>query len=378
MDTEELLKHRMHKFRKIGMFQEGLPVDSKKKVNMKMKEEPIVRTSSLNIEDEVKKLMQQRLDAKESSVELPESALNEMIEKLEREVDREYSEAVKAIGLKDRLVMLREEFSKIKLQDQLMPPVLKDKIEKLKDEFAQGVSAAPNYETLKSRLDMLMELSKIKIDSANKKKYARLKQQVNKKYVEIMNRPDMKEKNKALEDEIENSGVSADDLGPELKEKIVQRKKEIELEMVDAIKALGLDVAAVRPKAKEISEQIPIDVKVKEKELNEEIKGEIENVFKSTDLKDKIEVLKLEVAKAGKTPNVASKNRIAALEQQIKGGLVEAMTSSNLKEKHEELQAEISKVIESLENQNPKEDPPKEDESLENQNPKEDGSTYDE
>ena len=364
MDTEELLKHRMHKFRKIGMFQEGLPVDSKKKVNMKMKEEPIVRTSNLNIEDEVKKLMQQRLDAKESSVELPESALNEMIEKLEREVDREYSEAVKAIGLKDRLVMLREEFSKIKLQDQLMPPVLKDKIEKLKDEFAQSVSAAPNYETLKSRLDMLMELSKIKIDSANKKKYARLKQQVNKKYVEIMNRPDMKEKNKALEDEIENSGVSAEDLGPELKEKIVQRKKEIELEMVDAIKALGLDVAAVRSKAKEISEQIPIDVKVKEKELNEEIKGEIENVIKSTDLKEKIEVLKLEVAKAGKTPNVASKNRIAALEQQIKGGLVEAMNSSNLKEKHEELQAEISKAIESLEN--------------ENQNPKEDDSTCDE
>ena len=379
MDTEELLKHRMNKFRKIGMFQEGLPVDSKKKVNMKMKEEPIVRTSNLNIEDEVKKLMQQRLDAKESSVELPESALNEMIEKLEREVDREYSEAVKAIGLKDRLVMLREEFSKIKLQDQLMPPVLKDKIEKLKDEFAQSVSAAPNYETLKSRLDMLMELSKIKIDSANKKKYARLKQQVNKKFVEIMNRPDMKEKNKALEDEIESSGVSAgQELGPELKEKIVQRKKEIELEMVDAIKALGLDVAAVRPKAKEISEQIPIDVKVKEKELNEEIKGEIENVIKSTDLKDKIEVLKLEVAKAGKTPNVASKNRIAALEQQIKGGLVEAMNSSNLKEKHEELQAEISKAIESLENQNPKEDPPKEDGSLENQNPKEDDSTYDE
>ena len=121
-----------------------------------------------------------------------------------------------------------------------------------------------------------------------------------------------------------------------------------------------------------------MDVKVKVEELNEEIKGEIENVIKSTGLKEKIEVLKFEVAKAGKTPNVASKNRIAALEQQIKEGLVEATNSSNLKEKHEELQAEISKAIESLENQNPKEDPPKEDGSLENQNPKEDDSTYDE
>ncbi|KAH1031750.1 hypothetical protein J1N35_043924 [Gossypium stocksii] len=31
MDTEELLKHRMHKFRKLGGFQEGVPIDPKKK-----------------------------------------------------------------------------------------------------------------------------------------------------------------------------------------------------------------------------------------------------------------------------------------------------------------------------------------------------------
>uniref|UniRef100_A0A2N9FBG5 acetyl-CoA carboxytransferase n=1 Tax=Fagus sylvatica TaxID=28930 RepID=A0A2N9FBG5_FAGSY len=379
MDTQELLKHRMLKHRKIGGFQEGIPVEPKKKINMKKREEPIRKTSDLNIEDEVKKLMQQRLNAKESSMEAPEAGLNEIIEKLKREVDHEFSEAVKAIGLNDRLVKLREEFSAVNLQDQLMHPALKDKIEKLKNEFDQGLSAAPNYESLKSKLDMLKELSKSKILAEKSNKAAALKREINKKFAEVLDRPDIKEKYRALKDEIENSGVTFQDLDDGMKEKIVKVKNEIELELADAIKSLGLDIEVVKPKAKELSEQTPFDVKVKIEELNEEINGEIENVIKSTDLRDKIELLKLEVAKAGKTPDVASKKRIAALEQQIKRGLAEALDSSNLKEKHEELKAEISKTIESsggldgsLKEQYPREDGPTYDE------PREEGSTYDE
>ncbi|GAV68539.1 ACCA domain-containing protein [Cephalotus follicularis] len=56
MNIEELLKHRMLKFRKIGGFQEGVPVDPIKKVNMKKKEEPIVRRTSQELEGEVAKL----------------------------------------------------------------------------------------------------------------------------------------------------------------------------------------------------------------------------------------------------------------------------------------------------------------------------------
>ena len=48
MDTEELLKHRMLKFRKLGGFQEGVPVDPKKKVNMKKKEEQTFSTTQIN------------------------------------------------------------------------------------------------------------------------------------------------------------------------------------------------------------------------------------------------------------------------------------------------------------------------------------------
>ncbi|KAG7964990.1 hypothetical protein I3843_09G201200 [Carya illinoinensis] len=370
MDTPELLKHRMLKFRKIGGFQEGLPVDPKKKVNMKKKEEPIRKTSDLNIEDEVKKLMQQRLDAKESSVMPPQSDLDEMINKLKREVDREFFEAVKTIGLKDRFVMLRGEFSKLNSEDHLVHPALKDKVEKLRDELNQGLPAAPNYESLKHKLDMLKELSKTKSLAEKNYKASTLKQEINKKFAEVLDRPDVQEKYRALKAEIENSGASmVQDLDHGLREKIVKVKKDIELELADALKSLDLDVEVVNSKVKKLSEQQTSfsDVKVKMQELNEEIKDGIENVIKSSDLKDKIELLKLEVAKAGKTPNTVSKNRIAALEQQIKQSLAAALDSSNLKEKHEKLKAEISKTIESSEGL---------DGSLEKQYAKEDDSTY--
>ncbi|KAE8099264.1 hypothetical protein FH972_017260 [Carpinus fangiana] len=371
MDTPELLKHRMLKFRKIGGFQEGLPVDPKKKINMKKKEEPIWKTSGLNIEDEVKKLMQQRLDAKEPSVTSQLSGMDEMMAKLKREVDREFSEAAKAIGLKDRLTTLRGEFSKVNSQDQLVHPALKDKFEKLRDELNKGLSAAPNYESLKYKLDVLKELSKSKSLAEKSNKGATLKQEINKKFAEVMDRPDIKEKYRALKAEIENVGVSTvQDLDHELKEKIVKVKREIELELANALKSLGLDVEVVKSKAKELSEQTSFsDVKVKIEELNDEIKEGIENVVKSSDLKEKIELLKLEIAKAGKTPDVVSKNRIQALEQQIKQSLAEALDSSNLKEKHEKLKAEISKTIESSGGL---------DGSLKRQYPNEDGSTYDE
>ncbi|CBI30435.3 unnamed protein product, partial [Vitis vinifera] len=118
METQELLKHRMLKFRKIGGFQEGIPVDPERKVNMKKREEPVA--------------------------------------------------------------------------------------DKTPDE-------------------------------------------INKRFKEVMDRADLKEKIEALKAEIENSEMSTiGDLDDELKEKIVRVKKEIEFEMAEVLKSLGLDVAGMR------------------------------------------------------------------------------------------------------------------------------------
>uniref|UniRef100_A0A6M2EUT9 acetyl-CoA carboxytransferase n=1 Tax=Populus davidiana TaxID=266767 RepID=A0A6M2EUT9_9ROSI len=361
MDTEALLKHRMLKFRKIGGFQEGVPVDPIRKVNMKKKEEPITRkTPVLELEDEVEKLKEQISKAKESSSKLTELALNEMIEKLKKEIDLEYSEAVEAIGLKDRLLNLREECAKANSQDHLMHPVLMDKIEKLHDEFNKGLPTVPNYASLKYKLGMLKEFSKAKCALEKKSKGEELKLDIDKKIKEVMDRPEIKEKMQVLKAEVQKSGAStAADLDEGTRERISKMKKEIQLELANVLKSMDLDVEIVTAK-----KLIDDGLKGKVESLREETNKKIENLMNSSDLKTTIQLLKLEVAKAGKTPDVASKKKIEALEQQIRQKLATAMNSSEIKSKHEELLAEIALESNgSLKNDDPKEGTPKNDES---------------
>ncbi|GMJ03196.1 acetyl Co-enzyme a carboxylase carboxyltransferase alpha subunit [Hibiscus trionum] len=345
MNTEELLHHRMHKFRKLGGFQENAQLDPKKKVNMKKKEDTVRRTSNAELEGEVEKLKQQILKAKESSSKPPEMALKDMIEKLKTEVDHEYFEAIKAMGLKDRLEMLREEVSKVNSRDQLMNPVIRNKIEKLKDELNQNLSAAPNYSTLKYKLDMLKEFSKAKSLSDA----ATLKQEVNKKFNEVMSRPEINEKLEAIKAEVQNSGSSNfADLDQGMKDKVLNMKKKVELEMISALESFGLDVVFVKSNAKVLSEKASLSVfKNKMDNLNEEINKKIENVASSSELKNMVELLKLEIARAGNKPDTESKTKIEALQKQIKQRLSEAIISSELKEKHEELKAKISEMVQS-------------------------------
>ena len=365
MDTEKLLEHRRLKFRKIGGFQEGIPIDPKRKVNMKKKDEPVVaRTQHLDLEGEVEKVKQQILKAKESSSEPPISGLNETIDKLQKDIDHGFSEAAKALGFEDRFVALREEFLKANSTEQLVDPAFKSKLDKLRDEFNQNLPKAPNYENLKNKLDMLKELSKAKNLAEKNQKASIMKQEINKKFKEVVERQDVREKFGALKTEIQNSGASKfDDLDAKLKEKVVKLKKELEFEFVDVLQSLGMDVEAVKSSAAYTEELAPpLEVKAKIEELNEEIQEGIDSVINSSDLKYKIELLKFEIAKAGKKPDLAAKKRIATLEQQIKQSLASALESSRLKEKHDKLKAEIAESIESsggldgsLKNENPDE-----------------------
>ena len=345
MNTEELLKHRMLKFRKIGGFQEGIPVDPKRKVNMKKRDIPIAKKiPDAELEAEVEKLKQKVLEAKESSAEPPKLDLDEMIKKLQKEVDQEYFEAVKAMGLTDRLSKLKEEVSKANADNQLIDPLLKDKIEKLKVEFDQGLSAAPNYGRLQNKVNMLKELSKVRRLSDENKKTATLKQELKTKFDDIMNNPRIKENYEALKAEIQAVGASsASDLDDDLKRKIVEFNKEFDLQLAEALKSGGLEVKVVPAKPRDSSEESSVSgYESKIEELKKGINKEIEKSANSSDVKSKIELLKWEVAKAGETPDSESKNRIAALVQQIKQSFVEAIDSSSLKEEYENLVSEVS------------------------------------
>lgn len=346
MDTQELLRHRMLKFRKLGGFQEGVPIDPKRKVNMKKKEEPLLPPGIPDVElmDEVEKLKQEIQKAKESTGKIPDTGLNEMIEKLRREIDFEFSEAAKALGLEEKLVMAREEFAKTRnSNDQSMHPVLKEKLDQIKDEFNRNISAAPNHASLTNKLEMLQEMSKAQKLSEKNSKVNKLKEEINKRLKEVLNRPDLKEKMDALKAEIKSTGVSrVMDLDQGIKEKLVQLKDEMDTEFSGVFESLGLNVnPALLPDAKR-----RID------EFNNEITTVMEDLVNSTDLKNKIELLKMEVAKAGKTADAESKAKIQALEQQIKQSLAQAMSFPELKEKHEKLKEEVVEIVESLEGSN--------------------------
>lgn len=340
MDKEELLKHRMLKYRKLGGFQEGIPQDPIKKAHMKKRTEPSTpRPGNLELESEVEKLKEQILKAKESSAAPPDLGMNEMIEKLKNEIDYEYSEAAKSLGLSDKFVVLQEEFTKARnSKDQLIQPALLDKLQELKDEFNQKLHTAPNYKSLETKLDMLKEVSTAKSISEKNKGASPLQLEIQKKYKEILDQPAIKQKLEALKAEIKNTGSSGiEGLDQDLKEKIGQVRKDIESELADALEPLGLRL-----------NKVPVPVKEKVDELNKESIKIIEDVIStSSDLKRKIELLKIEVAISGKTPSTESKSKIQALEQEIKQGVEKAISSSALKEKFERLKAEIAEVTSS-------------------------------
>ncbi|GFY82309.1 hypothetical protein Acr_02g0005490 [Actinidia rufa] len=120
-----------------------------------------------------------------------------------------------------------------------------------------------------------------------------------------------------------------------MKEKILQVKQDIELKSAIALISMGL----------QLEPPFLSDLNVKIEEFNEEINEGIEEVIYKSDLKYKIEQLKLEVAKARMNPDTESKIKILVLEQQIKQGLAKAMSSSELKKKFVKLKAEISEGI---------------------------------
>ncbi|KAG9138635.1 hypothetical protein Leryth_020472 [Lithospermum erythrorhizon] len=336
MDTEELLRHRMLKFRKIGGFQEGVPIDPKRKENMKKKEEPLVpleKTSEQDLLVELETLKEQVKKAREASMELPEPELNGIIKRLKKEVDYEYAEAAKALGLEDKMVMLREEIAKAR--NSIDDPMVKEKIDNLQQEFDQNLPKAPNYARLEYKLRMFKELTKL-LQTQNPKS-TELKQEINNRLNSVINRPDLQQKYQTLKAEIYYCGASSlEELNEELKEKILLLKDEIESACTAALESIGLQAATV-----------PAIVEKVVDSFNSQIFQAMDNVINSSDLRRKIEMLRIERLKAGESPDAESQTKIHALEDQIKQDLAKAMDTPEWKEKHEKLMAKISETVES-------------------------------
>lgn len=345
METEELLQHRMLKYRKIGGVQEGIPIDPERKWAVKKKDVPERR---LDLEVDVENVKQQILNASGSSSEPPTLNLNETIEKLKKDVDDEISMAVIALGLQDRFLALWEEILNTGSDDQPLDPALEEKIQKLEDEFSEKLPTFANYETLKDNMDMLKELYKAQNLAEKNRMAALLKEEINTKFKEVLERPDIKEKYESLAAEVQNSGVTKfENLEPQLKEKILKLREEVEFEFAFVLDCLGLEIEEILPNPRYLTEEPAPELKAKLEEFEKEINHGIENVVHSSDLKDKIELLKSEFAKAVDSTDPESVDRVLALEKEIKQSLEASLASSNLKDKYEKLTEEISESTES-------------------------------
>ncbi|KAJ0520798.1 putative acetyl-CoA carboxylase [Helianthus annuus] len=242
MGTEELLRQRMLKYRKIGRFQEGLPVDPEKKVNMKRKEEPRPGLISDKVLlGEVDKLKEQIMKAKElSSIDMDQ---NRLIEKLKREITYEFSEAAKALGIEEKLIRMREEFAKA--ENEQLTSVQIENLENLKNEFNENLASAPNYGRLKYKLSLLKEVTEAKIFAENYKKTHPLKAKVNEKFKEVLEKSTLKKKMENLKAEVEKAGVSTfEEFDQELKEKVLDVREEVEYEFVNALESSGVHVTS--------------------------------------------------------------------------------------------------------------------------------------
>ncbi|CAL9112473.1 unnamed protein product, partial [Musa textilis] len=153
MDKDSLLNQQHMKFQLLGGFVEGEPVEPEIKRNMKKKEADVSQVTA-DMEMEIESLKKAAREAKGKS---PVSAIStETIEKLRQEVDKEMINASVSMGLQENLETLKLEVSKSPdAPDETVSPALKDRIERLVQEFKHNLYRPGSFIGLKQKLDML-------------------------------------------------------------------------------------------------------------------------------------------------------------------------------------------------------------------------------
>ncbi|KAK5776059.1 hypothetical protein PVK06_044017 [Gossypium arboreum] len=310
MDMEELLRHRMLKFRSIGGFQEGKPVEPERKRNMKPSDAS--RLNAADIESDLEKLKKNILEAKVPSDPITDQA----IEKLKQDVDNEVTRAFISMGLQEKLESLKLELSRAS-DNQTLNRNLKVKVDKLMQKFKQNLSRPGAYLGLKQKLEKLSMVSRL---IEQKEKGEKLKAEINQKIPS-----EIKEKLEQLETAQANLS-KGDPLDEDLVAEAVKAKKEL----IEVLKSANLEIVGVakRKAAAELQEKI-VNVK-------KEIDGEIERVIDVAGLHGKIEELKAEMVIDSSSPKVEK------LQAEIKEEIRTALDDTALKQKVENLRREFA------------------------------------
>ncbi|KAJ1408588.1 ClpP/crotonase-like domain superfamily [Sesbania bispinosa] len=311
MDAKELLHHRHLKFRSIGGFQEGKPVEPERKRNMKPSD--INSSKFTDIESELQSLKKKILEAKEPS----DPISMEEIQKLVKDVDQEITKALISMGLAEKVQSVKLELSKA--SNQPLDNNLKEKVDKIMQEIKSKISQPGAYLRLKQKLQ--------KLDTVNrfiemKFQQEKLRQELNQKLSD-----DTKAKiaNLMHAQEVISNGESPD---KELEEKAVEVYKELE----GVLKSANLEIVGVMDRN---VASPPPEVKQKIVELNNEIINEIDRVVNAEGLKGQIKELEHEIAQGSNSKDVEK------MEARIKESILAALDVTALNEKIERLREEV-------------------------------------
>ncbi|KVH89111.1 hypothetical protein Ccrd_008905 [Cynara cardunculus var. scolymus] len=298
MDSDELIRHRMKKFRSMGLggFQEGIPVDPERKRNMKPSE--ITPTNAMELESEIKNLKMKISESKGSS-----DPIN--IEKLKHELDEEITKACISMGLQQKIESLKMDMSKDPDPNESR---LDEKAKYIIEEFKHNLSRPGAYLPLKQKLQKLSMIERL---MEMKTKSEKLKTEINQKVS-----ADIKEKFNVLKRARENLS-KGEDLGRDLEEQVEKAKMELQ----EVLKSANLEIIGITNR------------KFEEKmvNVNKEIMDEIERSVNGSDVRKRIEELKEEAAKG------SNAEKLEELRSKIKEEIFGMMNVAPLKEKVDHL-----------------------------------------
>lgn len=289
---------------------EGGTVEPEKKRNMKKKEADLSQATA-DIEVEIEKLKKAALEAKRQS---PGPIISgEAIEKLKEDLDKEMTNAFISMGLQEKLESLKMELSKSSsnLPDETLSPALKEKADKLMQEFKHNLSHPGSYLGLKQKLQMLSEVNKLGEQTTKGEK---LKREINEKLHD------------QVKGKMEILKMARNKLakGEQLDEDEIKEVNMVLEDVKEMLESLNLEVVG---SGKKIVPTAPPVLEDKLSKADEVVKMEIAKAIETAGLTSKIDKLKEEIAKG------ASKETVEKLANDIREGIIANMDLSELKKK---------------------------------------------
>lgn len=316
MDTEGLLSHRHQKFRQLGGFIEPDTVEAERKRSMKKKEAGIVQTTA-ELEAEIDNLKKKARESKGSKPPSP-TISEEVMENLRREVDKEMTEAFISMGLQEKLEAIKMELSKSSTaSESTLSASLKERADKLAQEFNLALSRPGSYLGLKQKLETLTEASRLLEQQA---KGERLKREINARLQERM-----KGRMEILRMAREKVAK-----GEQLDESLTQEVETAKEQLKEMLKSAKLEVIAL---GKKKLPSAPPDLEERIAQADLLIGEEIQRAVEAGGLREKINELKEEMRSA-------NRERALELEKEIRERIVAVIDSEELKKKLEGLTAD--------------------------------------